>query len=116
MRVKAIANSKIKLPTRNVLECITGTLTTKSKKEPEDLIKTIADVVDFEMTPKDIKDIMAVPLMFDMHMLYAGNILKNKNSKLKILSEKLKKLPLETRSSKIEETIEKLGKKINVEI
>ena len=72
MRIKAIQNNQIKLPTRNVIECITGTLTSKSKKEPENLIKTIADVVDFDMTPKDIKDLMAVPLMFDMHMLYAG--------------------------------------------
>ena len=116
MRAKPIINNKIKLPTRNVLECITGTLTTKSRKEPEDLIKTIANVVDFEITQKDIRDLMAIPLMFDMHMLYAGNILKNKNSKLKILSDRLKQLPLETRSSKIEETIEKLGKNINVEI
>lgn len=116
MRVKPIINNQIKLPTRNVLECITGTLTSKSKKEPEDLIRTIADVVDFDMTQKDIKDLMSIPLMFDMHMLYAGNILKSKNNKLKILSDKLKQLPLETRSSKIEETIEKLGENINVEI
>lgn len=116
MRVKPIINNKIKLPTRNVLECITGTLTSKSRKEPENLIKTIADVVDFDITKKDIKDLMSVPLMFDMHMLYAGNILKSKNNKLKILSEKLKNLPLEDKNSKIEETIQKIGKNINVEI
>ena len=34
MRIKAIQNNQIKLPTRNVIECITGTLTSKSKKEP----------------------------------------------------------------------------------
>lgn len=116
MRIKAIQNNQIKLPTRNVIECITGTLTSKSKKEPENLIKTIADVVDFDMTPKDIKDLMAVPLMFDMHMLYAGNILKNKNNKLKTLSEELRKIPLQDRHSKIEETIQKIDKNINVEI
>ena len=59
---------------------------------------------------------MAVPLMFDMHMLYAGNILKNKNNKLKTLSEELRKIPLQDRHSKIEETIQKIGKNINVEI
>ena len=54
--------------------------------------------------------------MFDLHMLYGGNILKIKNNYLKTLSEELRKIPLQDRHSKIEETIQKIGKNINVEI
>lgn len=115
MKIKNIQNT-LNLPTRNVIECITGTLTDQSKKEPEKLIKTIVDVVDFDIKKKDIKDILTIPLMFDLHMLYAGNILKNKNKNLKILSEQLKNIPILERKEKIEATIKKIGENINVEI
>lgn len=115
MRIKVPKNS-IDLPTRNVIECITGTLTNKSRTEPEKLIKTIVDVVDFDIKKKDIKDILTIPLMFELHMLYAGNILKNKNKNLKILSEQLKNIPILERKEKIEATIKKIGENINVEI
>ena len=93
MKVKNI-QSTINLPTRNVIECITGTLTEQSKKE-------------------DIKEILQIPLMFDLHMLYAGNLIKNKNQKLSELSAQLKNIPLPERKIKIEE---KIGKNINIEI
>lgn len=115
MKVKNI-QSTINLPTRNVIECITGTLTEQSKKEPEKLIKTIIDVVDFDIKKQDIKEILQIPLMFDLHMLYAGNLIKNKNQKLSELSAQLKNIPLPERKIKIEETIEKIGKNINIEI
>lgn len=115
MKIKNIQNT-LNLPTRNVIECITGTLTNKSRTEPEKLIKTIVDVVDFDIKKKDIKDILTIPLMFDLHMLYAGNILKNKNKNLKILSEQLKNIPILERKEKIEATIKKIGENINVEI
>ena len=96
MKIKNIQNT-LNLPTRNVIECITGTLTDQSKKEPEKLIKTIVDVVDFEIKKQDIKEILQTPLMFDIHMLYAGNLIKNKNQNLSELSTQLKNIPLQER-------------------
>lgn len=115
MKIKNIQNT-INLPTRNVIECITGTLTDESKKEPEKLIKTIINIVDFDLKKQNVKEIFEIPLMFDIHMLYAGNLIKNKNQKLNELSKQLKNIPLQERKLKIEETIDKIGKNINIEI
>lgn len=105
---------KLELPTRCVLECVTNKLTTETRKNPSGMLETFGKI--FKLKKSEVIDIPKTPMMFDIYMLSSGSILKKDNIELKILSEKIRALPAEKQYEKINEVVNEIGEKLNVDI
>lgn len=103
---------KLKLPTIDVIGCITGGIKENSDKNTLSMVKTIAKI--FNLKPNNLAQISQTPLAFDICIIGAGNMLKKENQNLENIANILIKLPKEEQILKINEIIQDVGETINV--
>ena len=103
---------KLKLPTLDVLECITGRIRENSEENVFSMLKTLSKI--FNLKKNNIDTLTQTPLAFDICMIGAGNLLKKGNQNLENIANTLVKLPHEEQILKINQIINDVGKTINV--
>lgn len=103
---------KLTLPSKDVMECITGIPQTKTDENLNSMLNTIKRI--FKIKKEILDSIVKTPLAYDLYVISSGKMLMNKNENLEIIAKAVKNLPREERPQKIHEVIKEMGDKINV--
>ena len=104
----------LKLPTKDVICCITGNIPEPGSARSISMLKTIRRI--FKLNMKNLNKIPETPLAYELYIIGAGNLMKKENQKLKILADSLKKLPQEEKIFKIKQVVNEVGDSISVKL
>lgn len=108
------AVKEMTLPARAVLECASGVITEKTKKNPNSLLTVFHRV--FNLDGRDMDKIMQNGLSAFLYTISAGLILRENNEQVDVFAKIIKSYPEDEREDKLEQIVDVFGNDISIKI
>lgn len=101
-----------KLPTREVLECVTGKISQETLNDPSGLFTIFSKL--FSLKKRDLNDFAQIPLGLNVYAMSSGLIIKANNPEIAKIAQKIKELPASKNTDEITRITRKLGSIVNI--